>query len=154
MSEHTPGGHAMNDLTLLLFRVNNLILAWGDRLVAPYGLTSARWQVMGAIAAAAQPQSVAWLARDLGGNRQNVQRIANDLEKMGMVVFQPNPHHKRAQLVELTAKGRQAFEAVTGLYRPQADAMASGLSAADLSAAQKVLSTMKDWLEADAENRM
>ena len=154
MTGHTDGGKAMNDLTLLLFRVNNLILTWGDRLVAPYGLTSARWQVMGAIAASVQPQSVAWLARDLGGNRQNIQRIANDLEKAGLVVFLPNPHHKRAQLVDLTASGRKVFDEATRLYRPQADAMARGLAPEDLSAAQRVLSAMRDWLEAEAENRM
>jgi len=31
-------GNALTDLILTLFRVNNLTLAWGDRLVAPFGL--------------------------------------------------------------------------------------------------------------------
>ena len=51
----------------------------GDRLVADLGLTSARWQILGAVVTAERPQPVAWLARDLGANRQNVQRIVNDL---------------------------------------------------------------------------
>ena len=45
----TSSGDALTDLILTMFRVNNLTLTWGDRLVAPFGLTSARWQVLGAI---------------------------------------------------------------------------------------------------------
>jgi len=66
-----------------LFRLNSLLLTAGDRLVARLGLTSARWQILGAIVAADRPQPVAWLARNLGANRQNVQRIINDLHRKG-----------------------------------------------------------------------
>ncbi len=143
----TVGGAAVSELTLLMFRVNNLMLSWGDRLVAEGGLTSARWQILGAIAATDKPQPVAWLARDLGSNRQNVQRIVNDLERLGLVTFRPNPHHKRAQLVELTTKGRDAFDEALRLYNPEANSMAAGLSAEDLKAAEEVLSTLKIWLK-------
>jgi DNA-binding MarR family transcriptional regulator len=101
-TRRTPAGEAMTELILAMFRANNVTLAWGDRLVAPLGLTSARWQILGAIAYADRPRPVSWLARDLGGNRQNVQRIVNDLAKEGIVAFEPNPHHKRAHLVVLT----------------------------------------------------
>ncbi len=111
-----PAGEALTDLILSLFRVNNLTLTWGDRLVAPLGLTGARWQILGAIVSADRPQPVAWLARDLGANRQNVQRIVNDLAQDGLVVFEPNPHHRRAHLVVLTEKGRQAFDAAIRAY--------------------------------------
>ena len=62
----------MTDLILDLFRLNGRLLAAGDRLVAGLGLTSARWQVLGAIALADRPQPVAWLARDMGVYRQGV----------------------------------------------------------------------------------
>ena len=78
-TKRTPSGDALTDLMLDLFRVNSLILTAGDRLVAGLGLTSARWQILGAMVAAERPQPVAWLARDIGANRQNVQRIINDL---------------------------------------------------------------------------
>src|SRR6201995_3174708 len=97
--KRTPAAEAVTNLVLDLFRLNNLLLTEGDRLVADLGLTSARWEILGAIVSAARPQPVAWLARDLGANRQNVQRIVNDLQKMGLIKFQPNPHHQRAQLV-------------------------------------------------------
>jgi hypothetical protein len=53
---------ALTELILTMFRANNLTLAWGDRLVSPLGLTSARWQILGAIVQAGRPQPVAWLA--------------------------------------------------------------------------------------------
>jgi len=105
-------------LMLDLFRLNSLLLTAGDRLVARLGLTSARWQILGAIVAADRPQPVAWLARNLGANRQNVQRIINDLHKEGLVAFEANPHHRRAQLVVLTDKGRQTFDAAMRLQAP------------------------------------
>ncbi len=101
-TKRTPAGEALSDLMLDLFRANSLILTAGDRLVAPLGLTSARWQILGAVGSAERPQPVSWLARDLGANRQNVQRIVNDLSKDGLVALEANPHHGRALLVVLT----------------------------------------------------
>ena len=50
-TKRTPAGEALTNLMLDLFRLNSLLLASGDRLVAPLGLTSARWQILGAIVA-------------------------------------------------------------------------------------------------------
>jgi len=142
-----PKAEALTELLLIMFRANNLTLAWGDRLVSPLGLTSARWQILGAIVQADRSQPVAWLARDLGANRQNVQRIVNDLMGGGLVSFEPNPHHKRAQLVVLTPKGRQTYEAAIGLYNPLVEALAESLPAEDIEAAQRVLSALRTKLE-------
>ena len=102
-TKRTRAAEAVTDLALDVFRLNGLLLTAGDRIVAPLGLTSARWQVLGAIAYAEHAQPVAWLARDMGGNRQNVQRIVNDLRKTGLVTLEVNPHHRRASLVSRLA---------------------------------------------------
>src|SRR5437868_741831 len=133
-TKRTPAGEALTDVMLDLFRLNSRILASGDRLVAQLGLTSARWQILGAILTAERPQPVAWLARDLGANRQNVQRIVNDLHEEGLVAFETNPHHRRAQLVVLTEKGRQAFDAAMRLQVPWVDGLSDGLSLEDIEA--------------------
>jgi len=151
MHKRTPAGDALTDLVLDLFRLNNLLLTGGDRLVAGLGLTSARWQILGAIVAAERPQPVAWLARDLGANRQNVQRIVNDLEKEGLVAFEPNPHHRRAQLVVLTDKGRQTFDAAMRLQGPWIDNLSDGLLIKDVEAAHRIIATLRQRLEGNAE---
>jgi DNA-binding MarR family transcriptional regulator len=138
----TPGA-AVTRLVLDLFRLNNALVAAGDRLVAPLGLTSARWQVLGAIVAAAFPQPVAWLARDLGANRQNVQRIVNDLAAEGLVAFRPNPHHRRAQLVVLSDEGRRAFEAAMERQGPWIDALAADLTVGEVETAHRVILSLR-----------
>lgn len=147
--KRTPAGEALTGLILELFRVNSLLLTTGDRLVAHLGLTSARWQILGAIVAAERPQPVAWVARDLGGNRQNVQRIVNDLHKEGLVEFQANPHHRRAQLVVLTDKGKETFDAAMRLQAPWVNALTEGLTVKDIQTAQRVIGALRDKLEAD-----
>lgn len=146
-AKRTPAGEALTALVLDLFRLDSLLLTAGERLVAPLGLTSARWQVLGAIIAAKQPQPVAWLARDLGGNRQNVQRIINDLRQEGFVSFEVNPHHRRAQLVVLTEKGRRSFEAAMELQAPWVNRLADGLSVKDLETLHRVVTALRIRLE-------
>jgi len=147
----TPGGDALTDLVLDLFRLDSLLLTAGDRLVAPLGLTSARWQVLGAIVATERPQPVAWIARDLGGNRQNVQRIINDLHKEDLVAFKANPHHRRAQLVVLTEKGQRTFEAAMELQAPWINDLSDGLSVKDIRTVHRVVRNLRDKLEGNGD---
>jgi DNA-binding MarR family transcriptional regulator len=144
--KRTPGGDAVTRLVLDLFRLNNQFLAAGDRLVAPLGLTSARWQVLGAIVATERAQPVAWLARNLGAHRQNVQRIVNDLAKEGLITFEANPHHRRAQLVVLTTKGRQVFDAAMRVQAPWSDALSAGLRVEDIEAVHRLIVVLRDRL--------
>lgn len=150
-TKHTAAGGASTDLVLDLFRLSNRMLAAGDRLVAELGLTSARWQVLGTIVAAGRPQPVAWLARDMGGNRQNVQRIVNDLERDGLVAFEVNPHHRRAQLVVLTERGTEAFAAAMQRQTPWINQLSDGLRVADIETAHRVIKTLRDRLESSGE---
>lgn len=136
----------MTNLVLDLFRLNNQLLAAGDRLVAPLGLTSARWQILGAIVAANYPQPVAWLARNLGAHRQNVQRIINDLAKEGLVAFETNPHHRKAQLVVLTKKGKQTFDEAMSLQAPWSDSLSDGLSVKHIETAHQVILALRQNL--------
>lgn len=146
-TKRTPTGDALTGLMLDLFRLNGVLLTAGDRLVARLGLTSARWQILGAVVAGERPQPVAWLARDLGASRQNVQRIVNDLQKEGLVAFEANPHHRRAQLVVLTDKGRRTFDAAMRLQAPWINGLADGLSVRDIETTHRVMMALRNKLE-------
>ncbi|MBV8187501.1 MAG: winged helix-turn-helix transcriptional regulator [Alphaproteobacteria bacterium] len=146
--KRTPAGDALSDLILDLFRLNNLLATAGDRLVARLGLTSARWQTLGAVVAAERPLPVAWLAREMGANRQNVQRIVNDLHREGLVAFAANPHHRRAQLVVLTDKGKRTFDAAMRLQAPWINRLSEGLSAKDIAAFHRTILALRQKLEA------
>lgn len=151
--KRTPAGEALSGMMLDLFRVSSLALTAGDRLVAPLGLTSARWQILGAIIRAERPQPVAWIARDLGSHRQNIQRIINDLHKDGLVDFEPNPHHRRAQLIVLTDKGRRTFNAAMQMQAPWISRIADGIAVRELETVQRIINALKENLEAEDKRR-
>src|SRR5271154_6634768 len=120
---------ALSDLIVEIFRVNGRLLAAGDRLGADLGLTSARWQVIGAVALAGQPQTVPSIARTMGLTRQAVQRLVNELAADGMLEARPNPGHRRAHLFALTSRGEAAVAGASKRQAPWAEAVAAGLSA-------------------------
>ena len=150
-TKRTRAAEALTDLVLDVFGLNGLLLTVGDRIVARLGLTSARWQVLGAIAYAERAQPVAWLARDMGGNRQNVQRIVNDLRKTGLVTLEVNPHHRRASLVVLTDKGRRTFDEAMRAQAPWANLLSEDLAIKDIDTTRRVVAELRKKLELNFE---
>lgn len=146
-AKRTPTGTALSDAIFELLRLNSRLITAGDRLVAGLGLTSARWQILGTLVAAHRAQPVAWIARDMGANRQNVQRIVNDLARDELVEFRPNPHHRRAQLVVLTDKGIKAYDDAMRLQAPWVNDLSRGLQPEDIEATRKVVTTLRLRLE-------
>lgn len=146
MAQRTPEGALLTDLILECFRLNGRLLAAGDRMTQDLKLSSARWQVMGAIDQG--PLPVAQIARTMGLTRQAVQRVTNALVEDGLVWFQANPNHRRAQLVALTPAGRAALDEVTRRQIDWSDALAAGVTPAELGTALSVLRTLRARLEA------
>ena len=138
---------AITGLVLEIFRLNGLLVASGDALVAGVGLTSARWQVLGAAVLLQGRAPAAHIANFMGLTRQSVQRTADELEKAGIIEFNPNPHHKRARLVTLTAKGSALFDAAMRLQKPWAAALAAGIDGTALQTTAAVLAQLRARLE-------
>lgn len=154
MNTRRPATPIFDPLTLLIlevFRLNGSLVAAGDRLVADLGLTSARWQVLGAIALSPAAEPVARLARTMGLHRQGVQRIVNELEGEGIVALDDNPHHRRARLVRLTKKGEALYREAGRRQKPWAKAIARGLDPKALLSAQQLMQTLRDRLEPASE---
>ncbi|WP_322514677.1 MarR family winged helix-turn-helix transcriptional regulator [Rhodopseudomonas palustris] len=147
-----PFDHPANALVLEVFRLNGALIRFGDALVKPLGLSSARWQVLGSIAHGGGTFPVARLADNMGLARQSVQRIVDELAEAGLVDFAPNPAHKRARLVVMTPRGQRVFARATELWRPVADAMASGLAARELRKTTDNLAALRGRLELHTEN--
>ncbi len=143
----TAAAEAFTGLILESFRFNGGLLAAGDRLTRDLGLTSARWQVLGAIDDG--PLPVAQIARNMGLTRQAVQRVANDLAADGFVAFAPNPDHRRARLVCLTDRGRAVLDEIGRRQAAWANRIAAGRDAGELAAATAVINVLRAALEAD-----
>ncbi|WP_240233189.1 MarR family winged helix-turn-helix transcriptional regulator [Devosia lacusdianchii] len=146
-STDAKAARALSALFLDIFRANARLVSAGDQLVAPLGLTSARWQVLGAVAMAAVPQPVAHIARDLGTARQGVQRLVNELLESGFVQLEDNPHHRRAKLVCMTDQGRDAFRAIHKLQTPWVETLVQGMDTGEIAVAAQILQTLRTRLE-------
>jgi DNA-binding MarR family transcriptional regulator len=134
------------DLIVSVFRLNGALIDTGNRLVADIGLTSAWWQVLGALDLSPVPLPVAHIARNMGLSRQAVQRVADLLAEKGLVRFAVNPHHQRAKLVVLTAQGRAAVKDAEKRQRPWARDLMAGVSLERIATALDVLTHMNKHL--------
>src|SRR5271154_2193226 len=130
------------DLIVAVFRLNGRLIEAGNPLVMDVGLTSAWWQVLGALALSPVPLPVAHIARNMGLSRQSVQRVAGLLADKGLVRFEANPHHQRARLVVLTPQGRAAVKGAEARQRPWARDLTAGLSLERLATALGVLTAL------------
>ncbi|WP_051335392.1 MarR family winged helix-turn-helix transcriptional regulator [Methylocapsa acidiphila] len=146
-STQARAAETLTELILEIFRLNGRLIEAGDQLVRSLGLTSARWQVLGAMDRSAVPLSVASIARNKGLSRQAVQRLVKEMAKDGLVRFAANPHHKRAQLVTMTEAGRAAFAAAMTKQAPWAEDLTRGLSPDDLAQAVALLRALRARLE-------
>lgn len=138
---HTPSGAAFTELLLEVFRLNGALLAAGDRLAAPEGLSSARWQVLGAIATG--PATVPAIGRAMGLTRQGVQRTVDLLRREGLVEQVDNPGHRRARLVRLTSEGARRLDALSRRQAAWANAVADGIGAGELEAARRLAGRLR-----------
>lgn len=129
-------------IALAVFKLNGQLVEWGNHFAKPHGLTSARWQVLGAIAMASQPPSMPQIAAAMGVSRQGVLKQINLLVGEGLIEPLPNPAHKRSALYALTASGQAAYLALTERWQAHVRGLATAFSAAELEAAVRVLAVL------------
>jgi DNA-binding MarR family transcriptional regulator len=142
----TPKGRIYREILTEVFRFRARMLEGAERVAAPVGLTSARWQVLGAVEDT--PAPVAHVARSLGLTRQTVQEMADAMAREGLVTFLDNPHHKRARLMTPTAKARAALDELQPKQLDFANRMSAAHSLAALRATLVVLRTSRTVIEA------
>jgi DNA-binding MarR family transcriptional regulator len=148
----TPEGEAATDVVLRTFRANGLFLAAGDLLAAGEGLTSARWQVLGAVALAGRPLTVPQVARRMGLTRQAVQVSVNRLLGERLVAADPNPDHRRSPLIRLTKLGSSKYAALQRRQSTWINELAAGLKSSELETTARVLRKLSDRLDRNAED--
>lgn len=135
--DRTPAGDAFATFAIAVLRLAGHLQTAGDALAKPAGQTSARWQVLAAADHA--PMSVADAGRALGMTRQGVQRVADLLEKDGLIAYADNPAHQRAKLMVLTEDGKAALETIKARQAVWANALGELLGKNDIADATKTV---------------
>ena len=147
--ERTPTGEAATAVILSTFRANGLLLDAGDLLSADEGLTSARWQVLGAIVLAERPITVPQIARRMGLTRQSVHATVDRLVRDGLLELAPNADHRRSALVRLTKPGITTYEAIDARQVAWVNRLARGIARSEIDTAVRVLKEISRRLEDD-----
>ncbi len=140
-------GLMFSDIVLEVFKLGGILISKGDQMGMEYGVTSARWKILGAIFLAGEPQTVPQIAKRMGLTRQAVQRLVDAMQKDDLLLFHKNPDHKRAKLIDLTDLGKEIFIKLDEKQSKQAIAHSSNLSQAELETALSVLKKMSDAID-------
>jgi DNA-binding MarR family transcriptional regulator len=128
----TQVSRLISETVVAIFQANGKMLEWGDAFTAPFGLTSARWQILGAIALAGQKQTAPQIAEQMGVSRQGAQKQLNLLADDGLVEKLANPFHQRSPQYRLTKKGSSLFHRVNQAWQTFATKTGKAFSAQDL----------------------
>jgi DNA-binding MarR family transcriptional regulator len=150
----TVEGAAATRVILSTFRVNGLLLAAGDLVAGEEGLTSARWQVLGAIALADRPLTVPQIARRMGLTRQSVHATVKHLVNDGLLAFAPNADHRRSPLVRLTEQGSATYSAIDNRQAAWVNRLAVGIGRSELDTAARVLDELSGRLEGNGADEL
>ena len=153
MTLPSPAAALLTEIMLAIFRVNGRLLERGDQLVEPLNLSSARWQVLGAVALAGKPLSAPQIAEAMGITRQGAQKQLNKLALDGFFEQCLNPRHQRSPLYALTELGSRAFAEAMALEAVWADGLVAGDSLEALNQTLKTLNGLYDRLNAPVPTR-
>ena len=141
----------MSRLSLLVFQAQRALNLEGDQLTAAWGLTSAKWKVLGAVDLASAPLSAASIGRSMGLTRQAALKQTDQLLAMGLLIQQANPNDTRAPVYSLSADGQLAYDAISAAWRKRGAILVNGISPSALEGAIQVLTTMLAQIESSAQ---
>lgn len=121
-----------------------MLMRTADRLVAPHGLTSARWLLLAAIDRYEQdaPPTLSEVSADALLSLQNVSRMVAALEADGLVERFAQPGKGRATFVRLTDAGRCARDKAAETGRWLYSRLLDGLPASEVGRLESALTTL------------
>jgi DNA-binding MarR family transcriptional regulator len=137
----TPAGDAFTELVLEVAWLGGIFTTAGETFAKLADQTLARWVIIDAIED--HPSTVAQIARRRGIARQAVQRVADLLERDGLVVYEPNPYHRRARLLRPTAVGQAALRTISIAQKEWADALGEQIGEAKLRKAKSMIEQIR-----------
>lgn len=144
----TASPEGITELVDEVVRLGGAFLAEGDGMTAPFGLTAARWLVLGALAD--DSVSVSQVARRRGLSRQSVRESVARLERDGLVRRVPDPDDARAPRLALTSRARAALDQLQPVRVEWASQIADSVGARELDTTLATLRTIRGILQANA----
>ncbi|MFZ1445705.1 MAG: MarR family winged helix-turn-helix transcriptional regulator [Candidatus Dechloromonas phosphoritropha] len=141
----------MSRLSLLVFQAQRALNSEGDQLCAPWGLTSAKWKVLGAVDLACQPVSAASIGRAMGLTRQAALKQTDQLLAMGLLTQQVNPNDARAPVYSLSPSGQLAYDGISTEWQKRGASLAKDIAPSALEGACEVLASLLTQMDSVAQ---
>lgn len=110
-----------------------------SRFRQDFSVTLPQFDVLSELERVGNKMTMSELSRELMVSNGNVTGVIDRLEKNAFVTRTRAEHDRRVQYIELTAKGRNAFEGMAESHEQWLDEMMSGLSTTDMVELQKLL---------------
>ena len=145
--DESKKGPVFTEIVLEVFKLGELLVSEGDQMGFEYGITSARWKILGALFLAGKPQTVPQIAKSMGLTRQAVQRLVDAMHKDGFLSFHQNPDHKRAKLISLSDRGRETYLKLHEKQSGWAIACSAGITQAELETTLSVLKRISNTID-------
>jgi DNA-binding MarR family transcriptional regulator len=118
----------------------------GDDLHHQFGITASMRAVMESLYEGGA-QTVPQVARSKSVTRQHIQTLVDQLLEVGLAVAVANPDHKRSPLIDLTVRGRSAFEDMQRREQALLTQLTAALPARDLMIAVETLRKLNEQLQ-------
>jgi len=145
----SPAGDAFTQLVLEVAWLGGIFTAAGEALASVGNQTLDRWVILDFVED--KPSSVAQIARHRRIARQAIQRVADLLEREGLVAYQLNPNHRRSKLLRPTPRGRKVLRVISVEQKGWADALGAEIGEAKLRTLARAIEqirravTSKGW---------
>lgn len=136
---HNTPTDLLTEVMLLVFKLNGQLARQGDQKVTHLGLTSARWQALGALALSPVPRTTPQLAQKMNVSRQGAQKQLNLLLEERLVATEANPRNVRSPFYQLTEKGRGLYAQTEEIQRHWSTELTRSLDAEQLDRTRRLL---------------
>ena len=137
----------ISQLALHVFRAQQSLSSVGDALTLQWGMTSAKWKVLGAVELSDSPPSASGIARIMGLTRQAATKQINLLVDQGLLAPKDNPLDARAAVYTLSPEGKATYAAISAAWAQRVEVLRSAIGDVDIASALSVLEQLVVQLE-------
>ena len=134
-------------LALHVFRAQQSLSSVGDELTAPWGMTSAKWKVLGAVELTEPPPTASGIGRIMGLTRQAATKQIGLLVNQGLLIPHDNPLDARAAVYTLSAKGKAVYEAISDAWALRVKVLRASIEDSEIESVLTVLERLVTQLE-------
>jgi DNA-binding MarR family transcriptional regulator len=134
-------------LALHVFRAQQSLSSVGDDLTSQWGMTSAKWKVLGAVELSDAPPTASGIGRTMGMTRQAATKQISMLVDHGLLTPHDNPLDARAAVYTLSTEGKATYDAISAAWAKRIEGIQASINHPDISVAMTVLAQLVADLE-------